>query len=54
MAEKIQNDENDINEQVSLIRNLKTENDKATRIIQELERQSDLNRMELEKINDEI
>jgi len=54
LANKVEEDENAIREHMNLIRNLKHENDKADEVIRELERQSDLNKNELQRIKDEI
>ena len=39
---------------MGLIKNLKNENDRADQVIRELERQSDINKEELQRIKDEI
>lgn len=54
LANKVEEEENAIREHMNLIKNLKNENDKADQVIRELERQSDLNKDELQRIKDEI
>ena len=39
---------------MNVINKLRSDNDKAERVIRDLARQSDMNQMELEKIKDEI
>lgn len=54
LIDKIRDDENQIREKMDVINKLRSDNDKADRVIRDLARQSDLNQMELEKIKDEI
>lgn len=41
-------------EKANLLQKLKTDNEKADRVIRDLARQSDMNQMELDRIKDEI
>ena len=50
LYDKIREDEDVLREKAGLISKLKSDNEKADRVIRDLARQSDLNQMELEKI----
>ena len=52
LVDKIRNDDVVLRENNDLIKKLKTDNDKADRVIGQLQRQSDMNNQEMDRLKD--